>query len=550
MSNVKRFMHIIRIICIFGLDELVPTGKKSGVCKVIRWLFFFWRNQHQDKLLCERFKLALQELGPIYIKLGQMLSTRRDMLDEAWIQQLVQLQDQVLAFSSEQAISLIEEQLGQPLTDLFTDFDPEPMASASIAQVHSARLKASGDQVVLKVRRPNLEEVIEADLNMMMQCARIMESLFTQSKSLRLLDLIQDYKTTIYHELDFVLEAQHTSQLRANFAQSSILYVPKVHKAYCSEGLLVLERIEGIRIDDKASLEAHQVDLKKLAERGVEIFFTQVFRDNFFHADMHPGNIFVAKEHPQEPQYIGIDCGIIGRLSEQDKTMIAQCFLAFFRQNYQDMAKIFIHSGWVQSSTHQYRFEQDIARLCQPLFQKPLHEISFAHFLIDLFKLAKLYNFRVQPQLFLLQKTLLYIEGLGRQLYPELDLWQTAQPFLENWLRERVSPKETLKRTRDLMPKIFENLPDIPELVYDNLHMGRKILSSQQELLQQYALEQRKSQRSYFLLITAGFLFLGCLIVGLNPNAFWWEQVLFGLGAFLCWIIGWTSRVKNYSTSS
>jgi ubiquinone biosynthesis protein len=551
MQKFARLLCILKIFCRYRLEELLPKLHPSKKFLAVKWLCklcFFWRLGQPKRPLPERTRLALQALGPIYVKVGQLLSTRRDLLGPEWSAQLAQLQDQVAPIAEAEAVALIEKELGRPIAEVFTEFEPKPLASASIAQVHCARVKTTNQRVVLKVLRPNLKQAIAADLDLMFWIIARLEAYAPKLKKIRLHDVLKDYQTTLYNELNLELEAQNTLRLKANFEQSELLYIPAIETQWSTSKLLIVEYVDGIRVDDLDALKAHRIDLKKLSKRGVEIFFKQVFEDNFFHADMHPGNIFVAKETPDNPQYIGIDCGIIGTLSEQDKQWVAQCFLAFFRQRHQDLAKLFIHSGWVSSSTEHAEFEKALASICEPLFEKPLAEISLGHFMMTLFDMARQYDFTVQPQLVLLQKTLLYVEGLGRTIDPQLDLWQTAKPFLETWMKAHMGPRSTFKKTKELMPKLLENLPDIPELVYDNLQAGRHMLHSQQKMLAQYVLEQRHHQKQQHWLITAGILFLGGLVVGLNTAwPLWgsWSLCLVGLGL---WIKSWRMSVGVLKT--
>ena len=415
-----------------------------------------------------RLRLALEQLGPIFIKFGQMLSTRKDLLDDELAEELAKLQDDVPPFPNAEAITLIEKDLKQSVHEVFDNFEENPLASASIAQIHAATLK-SGQEVVIKVVRPNIEKIIHKDIGLLYLIAKAIYRLHPEGKRLRPLELVEDYQHTILDELDLQREAANTSQLRRNFIDSGLLYVPEVYWDYCSKNVLVMERIHGIPCTDIDALRAQDTNMRILAERGVEIFFTQVFRDSFFHADMHPGNIFVSCEDPQNPQYIGIDCAIIGSLSEFDQYYLARNLLAIFQRDYRLVAELHVECGWVPPHTRANDFESAIRAVCEPIFEKPLSEISFGQLLLYLFQTARRFEMEVQPSLILLQKTLLNVEGLGRQLYPELDLWTTAQPFLENWLRERYSLKSVLKQLERHAPGWLEQLPHIPDLVYERL---------------------------------------------------------------------------------
>ena len=415
-----------------------------------------------------RLREAMENLGPIFIKFGQILSTRRDLLSPDYAEELAKLQDQVPPFPSATAIATIEESLGGPIDALFAQFEPTPIASASLAQVHAATM-ANGDEVAVKVIRPDIDRVIRKDLVLIHTMAGLLERLSRDARRLKLKAVVQDYERTIFDELNLLKEAANTATLRRNFAGSELLYAPKVYWERCTESILVLERVRATPISDMAALERAGTDMKKLAERGVETFFTQVFKHNFFHADMHPGNIFIDIRDPANPSYIAIDCAIIGTLSEGDQTYLARNILAFFNRDYGRIARLHIESGWIPEGTNAKEFEDVIRQLCEPLFQRPLKDISFGHFLIALFQTARQFDMEVQPQLVLLQKTLLNIEGLGRQLYPDLDLWNTAKPFMETWMRERFGPKALLRSLIEHAPAIAQELPillpQLPEIV-------------------------------------------------------------------------------------
>lgn len=415
-----------------------------------------------------RLRMALTDLGPIFVKFGQLLSTRRDLLPPALADELAKLQDQVPPFSTAQAIALIEAELGAPIDTLFAAFDREPLASASVAQVHLARLH-SGQEVVVKVLRPGIEAIIRQDIALLFTLARWVERYLPDGPRLRPVEVVRDYQLTILDELDLKHEGANTSQLRRNWLGSDLLYVPEVFWDYTRRNVLVLERIHGVPVTDIPALRALGIDMKVLAERGVEIFFTQVFRDSFFHADMHPGNIFVAREHPERPQYIGIDCAIIGSLSEFDQYYLARNLLAMFQRNYREVAELHVECGWVPPQTRVHEFESAIRAVCEPIFEKPLAEISFGLLLMSLFQTARRFDMEVQPSLVLLQKTLLNIEGLGRELYPQLDLWTTAKPYLEQWVCERYSPLNLMKKLRRKLPNWLEQLPEVPDQLLNRL---------------------------------------------------------------------------------
>ncbi|WP_296179177.1 ubiquinone biosynthesis regulatory protein kinase UbiB [Pseudomonas sp. UBA1879] len=463
---VRRLFRIQRVVIRYRLDDLLFALPLPWWLLAVRFVLpWRWIPRRKNELTRgARLRLALQDLGPIFIKFGQLLSTRRDLLPEDIADELMMLQDRVPPFDSEKAIALIESQLGAKINDVFSRFDVAPLASASVAQVHAARLK-TGEEVVVKVVRPGLKPVIGSDLAWLFILAKIAERLSADARLLHPVDVVADYEKTIYDELDLLREAANSSQLRRNFEGSAMLYVPQVYWDWCRPKVLVMERIYGVQVTDLATLADQRTDMKKLAERGVELFFTQVFRDSFFHADMHPGNIFVSTVAPWDPQYIAIDCGIVGSLTPEDQDYLARNLFAFFKRDYRRVAQLHIDSGWVPAETKLNEFEAAIRTVCEPIFEKPLKDISFGQVLMRLFQTARRFNMEVQPQLVLLQKTLLNIEGLGRQLYPELDLWSTAQPYLERWMRERVSPKTLIGNLQSQV----EQIPHLANMTRDLL---------------------------------------------------------------------------------
>ncbi|RJE71275.1 ubiquinone biosynthesis regulatory protein kinase UbiB [Pseudoalteromonas sp. MSK9-3] len=474
---VARLYQITRTLLHYGLDDLIPDKKQPWYGKLARKSLFWLKNQHKDKPLGLRLRLALQTLGPVWIKFGQMLSTRRDLLPHDIALELAQLQDKVQPFCGKQAQQLIEQALQiNDISELFSEFDQTPLASASIAQVHTARLHTETDskEVVIKVIRPNIAQQIEADLALMARFASILVKIESQSRRLRPIEVVKEYKKTLLDELDLLREGANALQLRRNFIDSDSLYIPEIYSDYSRKNVLVMERIYGIPVSDTDALLAQGTNMKLLAERGVEVFFTQVFRDSFFHADMHPGNIFVSPHTPHNPKYIGIDCGIVGTLNKEDKRYLAENFIAFFNRDYRQVAQLHVDSGWVPADTCVEEFEFAIRTVCEPIFNKPLAEISFGHVLVNLFNTARRFNMEVQPQLVLLQKTLLYVEGLGRQLYPQLDLWQTAKPFLEQWVKEQVGPWSVLKQVYANLPFWAEKMPELPDLLYQTLKQSNR----------------------------------------------------------------------------
>lgn len=416
----------------------------------------------------QQLREAFQELGPVFIKFGQMLSSRPDLLPFDIAQELALLQDKVPPFESKKAHEILKATYGDSLDTIFSHIEMDPVASASVAQVHFAELRNVADadkEVVIKILRPNIKPIIDQDIGLLYFLANMVQKLWAQGPRLKPVEVVYEYEKTIHHELDLVREAANASQLRANFEDSDVIYVPKVYFDYTHTNVMVMERIEGIPIRDVAALKEHGLDMKKLGHDGVEIFFTQVFRDGFFHADMHPGNIFVG----YDGQYKAIDFGIVGTLSDEDKHYLAVNFLCFFNRDYRGVAVAHIQSGWVPSNTRVEEFESAIRTVCEPIFAKPMSEISFGKFIMRLFQVAREFQMPIQPQLVLLQKTLLNVEGLGRQLYPELDLWESAKPILERWMNEQSGPKGFIKSLKNEAPMWAKQFPQVPNLIHQSL---------------------------------------------------------------------------------
>ena len=458
--SIKRLLRVAIVFGKYRLDRLIPLGPDLSLLLKMALLPLRVRTAPHPNVGVD-LKLALIELGPAFIKLGQLLSTRRDLLPNDIADELETLQDQVPAFESEVAVALIETSLERPLAGIFKHFDPKPLASASIAQVHTAELD-SGESVVIKIRRPDITERVLEDLQILESLAALTDRRWTQAQRLHLPRMIKDYQNVILAELDFEQEAQNTIKLRALWLDRGKLYVPKIYPDLTRENLLVMERVEGTVVSHKDQLIDQGVNLERLANLGVEIFFTQVFEDNFFHADMHPGNILVDTSNPSEPTYIALDCAIIGSLTRADRNYLARNITAFFNEDYLDIAEAHVDSGWVPAHVDVTEFERVIRQVCAPLFGKKMAEIEFGKLLISLFSAAADFEMEVQPQLILLQKTLLNIEGIGRHLYGELDLWTTAAPFMLDWQRQKKTLPHLLKEIQRIGPELLQELPDLP----------------------------------------------------------------------------------------
>lgn len=463
-----RMLRINWVLMKHGLDDIIFATHLFRPFRFLIYIFPWNWFRRKRKPRAVRMREALEDLGPIFIKFGQMLSTRRDLLADDIADELQRLQDNVPPFPEDEAKLIIEKAYGDSVENLFASFEQQPLASASVAQVHGAVLK-TGENVVVKVLRPDILPVIKRDISLLFIIAELAAKYSSQLRRLRPVEVIEEYEKTILDELDLMREAANASQLRRNFEGSQDLYVPEIHWDFVRKNVLVMERIYGTPIRDTKSLIDQGTDMERLAAMGVEIFFTQVFSHNFFHADMHPGNIFVEIENPKRPKYIAVDFGIMGTLSQTDKRYLAENFLAFFQRDYNKVAKLHVESGWVPSHTRVDEFEAAIRSVCEPIFEKPLKEISFGQLLLRLFQTARRFNMEVQPQLVLLQKTLLNIEGLGRQLYPDLDLWKTAKPFLENWMEDQVGPRAMLRNIKEDLPYLIEKMPEMPSLLYKSM---------------------------------------------------------------------------------
>ncbi|KUJ74561.1 ubiquinone biosynthesis protein UbiB [Thiomicrospira sp. XS5] len=532
LRQVARLIRINRVLTHYQIDKMVLSHSKYAWLLLLNKLLpWNWRPSSKGSR-GERIRLALEELGPIFIKLGQALSTRKDLLPEDIGAELRKLQDDCPPFDEQHSIAIIERGLKRSIEEAYASFDPKPMASASIAQVHAASLY-DGTEVVVKVVRPDIKPVIEQDVAIMKSLAGLLEAAAKETKRLHPVEVVEEFEKTILDELDMMREASNASQLRRNFENSDLLYVPEVYWSHTNDNVMTMERIRGIRISEVDQLIEAGIDLTDLSAKGVTIFFTQVFKHNFFHADMHPGNIFVLPDG----RYAAIDFGIMGTLNPEDQRYLAENFLAFFNRDYLRVSELHIESEWVPADTRVNELESAIRSVCEPIWDRPLKEISFGLFLMRLFQTARRFGMEVQPQLVLLQKTLLNIEGLGRQLDDELDLWDTAKPFLEDWMQERVGLKSLVKNTQANLPYWIEQAPHLPGLLHNSLQKLSQADFNQQskqiEQLEQQMAKQSKAQRNRFigalLLIPAVFPAVLAQFGWLNPAWLPWLQALFGL---------------------
>ncbi|MEX0975765.1 MAG: ubiquinone biosynthesis regulatory protein kinase UbiB [Woeseia sp.] len=535
LRTLLRLFRIQGILVRHGLDEIITA---THFLRPLRYFFrLFPRRVDRSAPLGVRIRLALEELGPIFVKFGQAVSTRRDLLPPDIADELARLQDRVPPFPAAEAIAILDASYKRSVHDVFARFDREPLAAASIAQVHSASLQ-DGTEVIVKVLRPGVRERIEQDLDVLYALAGLADRYWAESKRLRPLDVVREYDKTIIDELDLLREGANAAQLKRNFDGSDLLYVPEVYWDYCRPEVLVQERIYGIPISDMNALRAAGTDIQRLAENGVEIFFTQVFRHNFFHADMHPGNIFVQVDDPENPKYAAVDFGIVGSLSPSDQKYLAGNFMAFFDRDYHQIAKLHIDSGWVPPETRIDELESAVRTVCEPIFSKPLIEISFAQVLIRLFATARRFNMEIQPQLVLLQKTLVNVEGLGRELYPQLDLWKTARPVLRRWMDEQTGGRAIVRGIRENLPQLRDALQELPgaiRFLSEQAASGNLSFAIRAPAVDKLRLELRRQQRQRFWLVSglAGFV-SGVLVLSL-AGATWagWGLVVAGVVALI-----------------
>ncbi|HTH94615.1 MAG TPA: ubiquinone biosynthesis regulatory protein kinase UbiB [Rhodocyclaceae bacterium] len=506
-----RFLTIARVASRYGLDQMVLELEPSGYLVRAANAVQFWRNLSAPRAV--RLRQALEDLGPIFVKFGQMLSTRRDLLPPDIADELALLQDRVPPISEAQALACVEAAYGKPVDEVFAHFERGPVASASVAQVHFATLPANegGHEVAVKILRPGIRAIIDHDIALLQVFASLLEKLWPDGKRLKPREVVAEFDKHLHDELDLMREAASCSQLRRNFANSSLLRVPEVHWNWCTNTVMVMERMQGIPISQTNALREAGVDIPALARAGVEIFFTQVFRDGFFHADMHPGNIFVAVNTADKGKYIALDFGIMGTLTDRDKNYLAQNFLAFFQRDYKRVAEAHVESGWAPKDTRVDEFEAAIRAVCEPIFDKPLKDISFGRVLLRLFQTSRRFNVEIQPQLVLLQKTLLNIEGLGRQLDPELDLWKTAKPFLERWMSQQLGWRGFVNGLKKEAPRWAGLLPELPRLAHQAL------VRDDSELQARIAILEARQRRH------TGWLMLCIFIIAVLSAALCWR---------------------------
>jgi ubiquinone biosynthesis protein len=527
-AQFVRLLSIQRTFIRHGVDEIVLG---TPLLRSFRFLLYLlpWNWRRRDFApTAVRIRNVLEELGPIYVKFGQILSTRRDLLPDDIAEELARLQDRVPPFPGREARAIVEQEYGKSVQEVFSEFDENPLASASIAQVHAARLK-DGREVIVKVVRPGIRTTIKRDIGLMYIVADGLERYWSEGKRLQPTGVVAEFEKTLFDELDLMREAANASQLRRNFRDDPDIHVPEVMWELCRRKVMVMERVSGIRVDDIAALKRAGVDMRRLAEKGVELFFTQVFRDHFFHADMHPGNLFVdPRDGGRHARFIPVDFGIMGSLSDFDQRYLAENFLAFMNRDYRRVAELHVESGWVPVDTRVDEFEFSIRSVCEPIFDRPVKDISVGHLLLRLFQTAQRFHMKILPQLLLLQKTLVNVEGVGRQLYPELDLWAAARPPLEQWMRQRVSIRALAKAARERLPAIAERLPELPKMAFDVLEQAKtgqlKMIVHGDQIDELKAEVRRSGRRTALAVLAASFIISAAVLVGVvgkSPETLW-----------------------------
>lgn len=546
MDQFLRILAIQRVLIKYGLDEIIFA---THFFRPFRFIFYIlpwnWFGRTKGPRAV-RMRMMLEELGPIYVKLGQILSTRRDLVPEDLVNEFAKLQDDVAPFPGKVARKIIEEAYGCKLDEVFLEFDENPLASASVAQVHCATLK-DGRDFIIKVIRPDIEILIRKDLNLLNLLAEKAEKYYPKGKALRFTGVVEEFEKTLFNELDLQREAANASQLRRNFQDEDCYYVPEINWKLTHRNVLAMERVSGISVRNIEALKEAGVNLKWLAEYGVEIFFTQVFRDNFFHADMHPGNIFVVPAEGGHPTTVKvIDFGIMCSLTEFDQHYLADNFIAFLNRDYHRVAALHIESGWVPRGTRMDELESAIRSVCEPLLDRPMHEISFGELLQRLFQIARRFNVEIMPQLIMLQKTIINIEGIGRQLYPELDLWKTARPQLERWMDERIGVRGLLKGAKINIPKLIDRLPDLPNRaidVLDRLYDGKIEMENKSKEIHELRREmQSYNRRTVLAVVGSGFLLSSSIIYALNNTI----HGVFLSVPIVSWLLGYAGMMLLY----
>lgn len=534
MKRLARLLTIWSVFARHRLDQLLPDHIATDTLKLLIRLHPAAWGASTAEHPWARLRMAMEQLGPVFIKFGQLLSTRHDLLPEEAIEDLSRLQDRVPPFDEAAAIAIIEQELKRPVSELFGSLERTPLASASVAQVHAGTLK-DGREIVVKVIRPGLHAVVEQDLALLLTGARWLQRVAPETKRFHPVQVVTDYRHILLGELDLGQEAANAAQFRRNFEDSPLLYVPEVHWNLSTNQVMTMERVYGVPVSDTATMKAAGVDLAQLSEIGVEIFFTQVFRDNFFHADMHPGNVMVSLKDPANPQYLSLDCAIVGTLSKAERFLLARQLMALLDKDYEQIALLMIEAGWVPPTIRVTEFQNALRTVLEPVLERPLHEIEFGPVLIRLFQTAHRFEMQALPQFVLLEKTLIHVEGLGRQLYPELDIWEIGRPLLENWIRDQIGPSSIMQTIKRNGPALAEQLPQLPKLAWDALTELKKLSQNQHLLLEkieQRHLKQLRRDRLFTLLGVAG-VGLG-LAWGLNPE--WlprWSEVPLG-----AWLIG------------
>lgn len=529
---ISRLLQIQRVLVRHRLDEIIVA---THLFRPVRFAFYLspntWFRRKASLSRGERLRLALEELGPIFMKFGQTLSTRRDLLPRDIADELEKLQDRVPPFSNEAARAIVEAAYERPTSDVFARFDAAPLAAATIAQVHGAQLK-DGKEVVVKIVRPGIRKLIERDVEVLYALADLANRYWSDAPKLRPVELVREYEKTIIDELNLKREAANAQQLKRNFANSRLLYVPEIYWDYTRSNVMVMERVQGVLINDVAELQRRGANIQRLAENGVEIFFTQAFRHNFFHADMHPGNIFVLLDNPEQPQYAAVDFGIVGTLAPRDQHYLAENFLAFFEHDYRRIAQLHIDSGWIPAHVRVDELESAVRTVCEPIANKPLREISFGQVLISLFEAAQRFDAQLQPQLMLIQKTLLQIEGVGRQLYPDLDLWKTAQPLLRQWMAERWSLRALARDVRKQLPDMLQALHQLPPLAANAIQRatdGRLSVPIDMTEIERLKLTIKEDgRRRDVTLVTAIGALSGIILIATGAGPDWLGYTLLG----------------------